>query len=466
MGQGITSDDISKIILESYKDITMVLKAAGSSKRLLILGYLLKGPRSFSFMLERLKIKRTTINHHLDLLIKSKLIEKEEWGRYQITEAGVEFIASIIKAFNVISDSAQKKQVKIFNEWPDWPDFLKEPRIINENKVSNPALYGGGWNSYISSITGVLNFLGVQHDYVYTSGITGYCFLVSIPGIIRSSLIKENNPADVWQQIHKGTESFGWQLKKWELMRNNPGKWNLTGEELDSALIVFNQVKEIIDKYETPVILFGIHGAGFGIINGYRNDSYLVSSYYRKEGRIEVPVRFDQLRILDKFIYCYFEKETEKEETEVIEKKALERALEFAQGTVYSNGGYIVGPQAYDFWIDLLNQGKEENIDNFGNSVLGIYYFDAKDVTFEYLNRLSRKYKNNPQGVYLKEASKNYRDAKIFLEEFTVLFPYFEPENSNLTWDKRNKGVEILENVKISEIKAINNLEKSIEKWV
>jgi len=203
----------------------------------------------------------------------------------------------------------------------------------------------------------------------------------------------------------------------------------------------------------------------FGIINGYRNDSYLVSSYYRKEGRNEVPIRFDQLSILDKFIYYYFGKKKEKEETEVIEKKALERALKFAKGTTYSNGGYYVGPQAYDFWIYMLEKGKEENIDKFGNSVLGIYYFDAKDVTFEYLNRLARKYKNTPQGVNLREASKNYREAKMQLEKFTVLFPYFEPENSSLTLDKRKKGAEILKNVKISEIEAINNLEKSIEKW-
>ena len=114
----------------------------------------------------------------------------------------------------------------------------------------------------------------------------------------------------------------------------------------------------------------------------------------------------------------------------------------------------------------LINKGKEENIDLYGNSVLGIYYYDAKDVTFEYLNRLARKYVNTPQGVNLKEASKNYRDAKMQLEKFTVLFPYFEPESSHLTLDKRKKGVEILKNVKISEMKAINNLEKSIEKWV
>ena len=457
-------DDISEIILESYKDITIILKAAGSSKRLLILGYLLKGPRSFSFMLDRLNVKRTTINHHLDLLLRSKLIEKEEWGRYQITEAGIEFIVSIINAYKLINNNTQSEHEKILNEWPKWPDFIKVPRIINENKVSIPALYEGGWNSYISSITGVLNFLGDQHDYVYISGITGYCFLVSIPGILRTSLIKENNSAEAWQEIYIGTESFGWQLKKWEQKRNSPGKWNLIGEDVELALKAFNQVKEIIDN-DTPVILFGIHGAGFGIINGYRNDSYLVSSYYRKEGRNEVPIRFDQLRILDKFIYYYFDKKKEKEENEVIEKKALERALEFAKGTTYSNRGYYVGPQAYDFWVYMLNEGKEENIDKYGNSVLGIYYFDAKDVTFKYLDRLARKYKNAPQGVNLKEASKSYRDAKMHLEKFTVLFPYFEPENSGLTLDKRKEGAEILKKVKICEIEAINNLEKSLEKW-
>ena len=114
----------------------------------------------------------------------------------------------------------------------------------------------------------------------------------------------------------------------------------------------------------------------------------------------------------------------------------------------------------------MLNDGNEENIDKFGNSVLGIYYFDAKDVTTEYLNRLSRKYKNHPQGNYLNEASKNYREAKMHLERFTVLFPYFEPENSNLIREKRDKGVEILYNVMECETNAIENLEKSLEKWV
>ncbi|MFX1569193.1 MAG: winged helix-turn-helix domain-containing protein, partial [Promethearchaeota archaeon] len=387
MNEGSSTDDISKIILESYKDITTILKAAGSSKRLVILGYLLKGPRSFSFMLERLNVKRTTINHHLDLLLRSRLIEKEEWGRYQITQAGIEFLSSIINAYQLINNEFQDEHEKILNEWPEWPDFLKVPRLINENKVSIPALYEGGWNSYISSITGVLNFLGVQHDYIYISGITGYSFLVSIPGMIRTSLIKERNPIEAWKHIYRGTESFGWELKKWEQKRNQPGKWNITGEDLDLALKVFNQIKEIIDNYDTPIILFGIHGAGFGIINGYRNDSYLVSSYYRKEGREEVPVRFDQLRILDKFIYYYFEAKKEKEETEIIEKKALERAIELAKGTKLSNGGYNVGSQAYDFWIYMLENGNDEGIDIFGNSLLGIYYFDAKDVASEYLNR-------------------------------------------------------------------------------
>ena len=71
-------EKISEIILDSLKEITSVLKTMGSPNRLQILAYLVDAPRNFAFMLNRLKIKRTTLNHHLDLLMESGLIEKEE----------------------------------------------------------------------------------------------------------------------------------------------------------------------------------------------------------------------------------------------------------------------------------------------------------------------------------------------------------------------------------------------------
>jgi DNA-binding transcriptional ArsR family regulator len=462
----IPLNEISDIISESYKDITSILKAAGSPKRLKILSFLLKGPKSFSFILDHLKIKRTTINHHLDLLMESKLIEKENFGVYRLTESGIEFIVNIVNAYQIINNSSQKNQEKLIKEYVNWPDFIKEPRIINEKKFNNPPLYEGGWNSYISSITGVLNFLGVPYDYYYISGVSGFCFLTCLPSIIKTSLIKEDLPQEAWKDIYNATESFGWKLKKWEKVRENPGKWNLTGEDIDLSLKVFNQVKSVIDSLNTPVLLYGIHHTGYGIVNGYRNDSYLVSSFLRHEGREEVSVRFDQLRVIDKFIYIYFDEKIKPLSVESMEKQSLKRAIRFSKSENYSKRGYYTGPKAWDYWITSLMGESTDKIDRFGNSISGIYYFDQKEISQEYLDRLSRKYKNTPQGSSLKEASKSYRNAKMEMEKFTVLFPYFEPENSILRPEKRKKGIEILKNVKKYELEAIESMEEAYRNWV
>ncbi|MFX1274423.1 MAG: hypothetical protein ACFFBP_18810 [Promethearchaeota archaeon] len=458
-------EKISELILDSVKEITSVLKTMGSTNRLKILAYLVDAPRNFAFILNRLKIKRTTLNHHIDLLIGASLIEKEEWGRYKITDDGLKFLKTITETYQHISLKQQREHQELINEYNQWPQFYREPRVINETIITNKALFQGGWNSYISGISGVLISLEVPYDYIYINGMTGYCFITCVPGIIKTSSIKEIIPKIAWEEIYKGTESFGWKLEKWEKKRVYPGKWNLIGEDIDLALKVFNNIVSIIEKYDTPVVLFGIQGTGFGIVNGYRNDSYLVSSYFRVEGREEEPIRFDQLRLLDKFIYYYFHKNVEKNDIRVEEKESINRAINFAEGSKYSQEGFTFGPLAFDLWMDLLESAKDDEIDIYGNSILGQYYYDCKYQGAEYLDRLSRKYRSSPQGDYLKNAYQEYRDAKMHLEKFIVLFPYFEPNNNSLSSENRKKGISILKDVKECEKRTIENLEKAYFNW-
>ncbi len=459
------SEDISELILNSTEDISSLLKATGSPNRLKILGYLLKESRNFAFMLSRLKIKRTTLNHHLDMLIETKLIEKEEWGRYKISEFGTKFLRILAESFKQIDSEEQKAHRDLIKEYNQWPSFYREPRMVTENTITSKALYQGGWNSYISSISGALISLNVPYDYVYISGMSGYCFIVNTTGMIKTSSIKELIPNSAWEEIRRGTESFGWKLHYWEQKRKYPGKWNLTEEDFKTSLDVFNNIVKIIDDYDTPVMLFGIHHTGFGIVNGYRNDSYLVSSFLRMEGREEIPVHFDQLKLLDKFSYFYFKNHIERNDVDFEERQSINRAIRFIEGSNFSHEGYLFGSDAYDLWIDSLNDNDPETIDIFGNSVLGQYYYDGKSVAAEYIDRLARKYKGKPQGVYLKNAFQEYRDAKRHLEKFTFLFPYFEPEKSVLSPENRKKGINILADVKNSELKALEFLEKAYNSW-
>jgi len=457
--------NIANIISGSIDEVSDLLRTVGSPNRLRILSFLVQKSRTFSFLLNHLHIKRTTLVHHIDVLIDTNFIEREERGKYMITDDGNKFLRVVTDTYQNLLMKKENKFQELIHKHNHWPHFYREPMLTKKNHVTNKGLYQGGWNSFISSISGILISLGVPHDHVYISGRIGSCFIVNTIKILKSSMAKEMVSKNTWREIYKGIESFGWKLKKKEIERKYPGNWKLNNEDVDLALEVFNQIVKIIDEYNTPVVLLGIHGCCFGIINGYQNDSYLVSTFYRMEDREEIPIKFDQLNLLDKFMYFYLPKKIEMKDLELEEKESIYRATVFAKGEDYSQNGFIMGPNAYDEWINVLESEKKEKIDLYSNSILGQYYFDSKYVASEYLERLTRKYNNKPQAEPLKKASENYRNAKMQLEQFTLLFPYFELEKNILSKENRIKGAKIITEVKKYEHLAIDNLEKAYEKW-
>ena len=170
----ISLEKVSQILSNSFNDITNLLKAIASPKRLMVLNYLLHQPRNFAFLLNKLQIKRTTLVHHLDFLIETNLIDREDWGRYCITDVGLKFIKAITSTYQNIIFEKQEEHKQIIEQYNQWPQFYKDSRVITENLVSNEAKYQLGWNSYISATSGVLISLGVPHDYIYIGGRTGY----------------------------------------------------------------------------------------------------------------------------------------------------------------------------------------------------------------------------------------------------------------------------------------------------
>ncbi len=458
----LTIEKITSILSESFEEITDLLKAIASPKRLSILNFLLKKPRNFSFLLVNLTIKRTTLVHHLDFLMNMNLIEREDWGRYKITFTGLKIITAITDTYQNLILERQKEQKEMIEKYNQWPQFYKNTRVLNEHIISNYAHYQGGWNSYISSVSGVLASLGESHDYIFVSGRSGYCFIVTDSRLITASILSKN----AWEEIYLGTESFGWKMNLWKRKRKYSGVWQLENEDSDTGLNIFNQICKIIDEYNTPVVLLGVHGNGFAIVNGYRNDSYLVSTYYHIEGREEIPIRFDQLHLINKFVHFYFTEEKQKRIPEIEDKKSIKRAINFARGDFFLQSEITSGPEAYDKWINVLDSGKKEQVINFVSENLGQYYYDAKNVASEYLERLSRIYKETPQSKFLKFASESYQKAKMRLEHFNIMFPHLQQKKDyNITLEKRKKGIDILQKVKKIELEAIGNLEKAYDIW-
>ena len=83
----------------SFSEIVNILKALGNEKRVQILVLLLKGPQSYSTIVEELDLKKTAISNHLTKLRNVNLIKREGNGVYEITGDGLQFVRAIENAY-------------------------------------------------------------------------------------------------------------------------------------------------------------------------------------------------------------------------------------------------------------------------------------------------------------------------------------------------------------------------------
>ncbi|TXT64131.1 MAG: hypothetical protein BAJALOKI3v1_250010 [Promethearchaeota archaeon] len=94
------NEDLISSLNQSLKEITEIQKCLGNENRLEILVLLLDKPKSYSFIVESLDLKKTAVSNHLTQLLETNLIEKIDYGVYNITGDGLEFLKAINNAFH------------------------------------------------------------------------------------------------------------------------------------------------------------------------------------------------------------------------------------------------------------------------------------------------------------------------------------------------------------------------------
>ncbi|MCK4281620.1 MAG: winged helix-turn-helix transcriptional regulator [Candidatus Lokiarchaeota archaeon] len=112
MIEKITPNELKESLEQSFDDILAIIKAMGNQNRLKILITLLSGEKSFQTLMSETNLQKTALSNHLTLLFKNSLIEKPDYGKYKITQDGVEFIRAI-QAVYYQSDTQRKKELEI-----------------------------------------------------------------------------------------------------------------------------------------------------------------------------------------------------------------------------------------------------------------------------------------------------------------------------------------------------------------
>ena len=65
----------------------------------MILLYLLKGPQSYGAIVKEITLKKTAVSNHLSHLLDNNLIEKGDYGIYNISGDGIAFLKAIDNAY-------------------------------------------------------------------------------------------------------------------------------------------------------------------------------------------------------------------------------------------------------------------------------------------------------------------------------------------------------------------------------
>ena len=457
MSKKLDDKQLQSILFESPKGIAELLRSAAHPARIQILALLLREEHEFSKLMQHTELPKTALANHLKTLMKKGLVKRVARGEYTLTVDGEELLNAAAATYK---DSTQREEERRQLLLRSYTKGLIEGKKLNKKVISKKAEYLPCWLSYTGAIAGSLRALGVDCDTVDVGGYSGYAFLINVSKGVTCPSGPTALPLRTWQQIHKGTESLGLKIEHYEYPHDYPAKeGNPTSQEIEIAKKLFNKIKREIDEKDRPVVLWGLVVPEYGIIKGYEGNSYITSTFRTLKNQPEEPINFYDLKAPGCIDAFFFRDKVDMDTTEA-DRKALDRAINFAAANVPILSNYVGGPAALDEWANVLENLPEEKQNYMGNSYVGACVAESRWMSREFLTRLAKKY-HGEQLTHLQEAVKCYEKGWKLMEEFMRIFPFkFQGE---MKLDDRKKGAEILRKVKPFEEQAIRHMKKALE---
>ena len=448
-------DEISSALRNNPEAVSNLMKSASHRGRVSAMALLLTGEKGLSDLVEGTGLSKNAMVNHLSILMGSGLVRREERGTYALTADGSDLITSAATLYlnsELRAEEERRRAQRLYTGG-------REGRGLEERMVSNVAVYQPCWISYTGAVAGALRSLGSSCDVVDVGGHSGYAFIVNV---IRGEFCPSGPTAfhpETWGEIHDGTQSLGWKIESWSDEGSYPEGEEPRPQELERAKRLHDLVKAEIMK-NRPAVVWGLYIPEYGIVNGVKGSSYVVSTFRRLTGQPEEPIPYFDLRAPGCLQALFFMEPIQVDAAEA-DRKAVERATNFARGSTPALERYANGPEAWDEWIDVLENRQEKGLYH-GNSYTAACYHEARAMAAEFLSRMAKR-QGRPQSEHLQKAMKNYREVESLLKRFVELFPFAMEGDMNM--DKRRKGAAMLREVKPLDEAAADHLERALEVW-
>ncbi|MFX0185662.1 MAG: hypothetical protein ACFE95_21465, partial [Candidatus Hodarchaeota archaeon] len=408
-------------------------------------------------------LSKTALANHLTQMVDASIIHRIHRGSYELSDNGKLLLTSLAKVY-FQSEQYQQRQRELLEA--QYVRFRRFGDIMTkkEKRVSKVGIYQPHGLSYSAAISGTLQAIGEKWDVDDITAFSGYGFLINTS----REIICASGPTAIaaWKTIQDATEKLGWKIKHYidhEGFPSSPDPSQpLDKRDEKRARKVFEIVKNAIDVYDRPVVIWGIPVPEYGIVNGYQEDHYLVSTFRTLLNQEETPIAYNKIQAPGAMEVLIFEKKVSSP-TDEDYRESLVRGLHLAKGEGVSMGGYASGLEAYDILQRQLIEIPENKIDPFSFGYLVDCYLCGKDSVHNYLKKLSERYADDNFEQDLIKATETYSQI---LQRYKVLqdrFPLFGEQD--LSFENRQTCANLLSEIKELEKQAISDLEQCLENW-
>lgn len=441
-------DDQAEKLRSNSDEIAEVLTALSHESRLLALSFLLDGEKDLKYLLEKTGLSKNGLVNHLSTLIDAGLVERVSRGKYGLTKDGAGYVSDMVDQY-LVSERYRAKRQRIDTSMYQWRN-----QTVNEKIVSRPAEFKPSWFSYQGAVQGVLNSLGVEVGLAEVIAVSGY-------GWITNAMKKHLCPSapsafhgDVWTSIYRATENLGYKI---ELITSGIFEWDEnqkpTPESVKNAEKQYQAVKKEIDK-DRPVIVWGIPIPEYGIVNGYRGEEYVVSTYRRLINQPDTPIHYTGLMAPGGLCVIKFTEPRQTDPKKVAEE-TLKLGYKLGTGDVPQTQEYVLGPEAYDVLVKNLTDEPLDENSHHGTGYTLACLMEGKWAVSEYLKQINPLLNAN-----LTQISEKYNTVYQILDKCHEIFPLgpgMMPE------EERRKTAEHLLQAKRIEVDALEDLRRVLE---
>ncbi len=432
-----------------------LVKASAHPARLKVMALLAEGPREFGALQADVGLSKTALANHMNQMVEMGLVGRRERGRYILTEDGVHLLEAI-GGFYAGSRSREERNAKRTMSQYAMPRAYEE-----ESKLGSPEpIIAPSWISYTGAVSGALKAMGKDRDVTDVAGYTGYAFVLNVSR--GQTCLSGPTALGVWDDITEATSVLGFRANAWCSDKGFPETEGgpLSAYDRERAKKVFGMIKREIDAGR-PVVLWGLPIPEYGIVKGYRGDSYLVSTCRHAAGQPDDPVRYDELQAPGCMHLVAF---GGKVKGEPDDREAVRRAVKMAEGR-WARPRYAAGPGAYEEWASVLEGGENRDgaLTYLGQSYVTACYREGRRNAAEFLKRLARKHASKPQSKHLVKAAREYGEAERAMVELERLFPF--AFDGSLPKDKRKRGAALLRSAKPHEEAAIGHMREALAAW-